>query len=34
VIYRRRKMKKEKKNLKRVFKAVVLGCGVCPCGWG
>ena len=26
--------KKEKNNLKKVLNVVVLGCGVCPCGWG
>jgi len=30
VIYKRKK----RKNLKKVLKVVVLGCGVCPCGWG
>ena len=30
VFYKRKK----RKNLKKVLKVVVLGCGVCPCGWG
>ena len=31
MIYKR---KKNETNFKRVFKVVVLGYGVCPCGWG
>ena len=34
VIYKRKKKLKRKKFLKRIFNIIVLGCGVCLCGWG